>query len=175
MHNFEVRFLRKDGGVSWISWSSAPEGKLIYCSGRDVTAEKQGAADLALAQEALRQSQKMEAVGQLTGGIAHDFNNMLAVVIGSLDLLGRRLGADERARRYVDAASEGARRAAMLTQRLLSFSRQQPLQPKSTDLNRLVAGMSDLLGHSMAPTSGWSRCWPAACGGPTSIPTSSRT
>ena len=91
----------------------------------------------------------MEAVGQLTGGIAHDFNNMLAVVIGSLDLLGRRLGGDERSRRYVDAASDGARRAALLTQRLLSFSRQQPLQPKRTDLNKLVAGMSDLFSHSI--------------------------
>jgi CheY-like chemotaxis protein len=91
----------------------------------------------------------MEAVGQLTGGIAHDFNNMLAVVIGSLDLLGRRLGGNERALRYVDAASDGAPRAALLTQRLLSFSRQQPLEPKPTNLNTLVAGMSDLLRHSI--------------------------
>ncbi len=102
------------------------------------------------AEEALRQSQKMEAVGQLTGGIAHDFNNMLAVVIGSLDLLGRRIGAeDARARRYVDAAADGARRAALLTQRLLAFSRQQPLKPEPVNLNKLVAGMSDLLHHSL--------------------------
>ena len=74
---------------------------------------------------------------------------MLAVVIGSLDLLGRRLGPDERARRYVDAAADGARRAALLTQRLLSFSRQQPLQPKPISLNTLVSGMSDLLHHSI--------------------------
>ncbi len=92
----------------------------------------------------------MEAVGQLTGGIAHDFNNMLAVVLGSLDLLGRRLdGDDARARRYVDAATEGARRAATLTQRLLAFSRQQPLQPEPIDVNRLVANMSDLLRGSL--------------------------
>lgn len=102
------------------------------------------------AEEALRQSQKMEAVGQLTGGIAHDFNNMLAVVMGSLDLLERRLSSDDaRARRYVEAAMEGARRAATLTQRLLAFSRQQPLQPKPINANRLVAGMSDLLSHSL--------------------------
>ncbi|WP_200932572.1 PAS domain-containing protein [Pseudorhodoferax sp. Leaf267] len=101
-------------------------------------------------EEALRQSQKMEAVGQLTGGIAHDFNNMLAVVIGSLDLLGRRyVGDDARARRYVDAAKDGAKRAAQLTQRLLAFSRQQPLKPEPVDANKLVAGMSDLLRHSL--------------------------
>jgi PAS domain S-box-containing protein len=101
-------------------------------------------------EEALRQAQKMEAVGQLTGGIAHDFNNMLAVVLGSLELLERRLGAeDTRAKRYVDAATEGARRAATLTQRLLAFSRQQPLRPEVIDPNRLVAGMSELLGHSL--------------------------
>jgi CheY-like chemotaxis protein len=92
----------------------------------------------------------MEAVGQLTGGIAHDFNNMLAVVLGSLDLLGRRLGTgDARARRYVDAATDGARRAAALTQRLLAFSRRQPLRPEPIDVNRLVGGMSDLLRGSL--------------------------
>lgn len=107
-------------------------------------------AELEQAHEALRQSQKMEAVGQLTGGIAHDFNNMLAVVIGSLDLLGRRIGtADARAKRYVDAATDGARRAANLTQRLLAFSRQQPLKPETVDANKLVSGMSDLLRHSL--------------------------
>jgi CheY-like chemotaxis protein len=92
----------------------------------------------------------MEAVGQLTGGIAHDFNNMLAAVIGSLDLLGRRIGPeDERSRRYVDAAMEGARRAATLTQRLLAFARRQPLRPEAVDVNRLVQGMLDLLSRSL--------------------------
>ena len=101
-------------------------------------------------EEALRQSQKMEAVGQLTGGIAHDFNNMLAVVIGSLDLLDRRFVADDaRAKRYVAAARDAAKRAAQLTQRLLAFSRQQPLKPEPVDANKLVAGMSDLLRHSL--------------------------
>ncbi|NIJ69975.1 PAS domain-containing protein [Xanthomonas sp. 60] len=101
-------------------------------------------------EDALRQSQKMEAVGQLTGGIAHDFNNMLATIIGPLDLLSARVGDDDpRARRYIDMAIDGARRAALLTQRLLAFSRQQPLQPVAVDANRLVAGMSDLLVHSL--------------------------
>jgi PAS domain S-box-containing protein len=111
---------------------------------------RQRTAELETAHEALRQSQKMEAVGQLTGGIAHDFNNMLAVVIGSLDLLSRRFDtSDTRARRYVEAAMDGARRAALVTQRLLAFSRQQPLRPEPIDVNRLVAGMSDLLRHSL--------------------------
>ena len=147
---YESRCRHKDGSYRWISWIASSEQGLIYATGRNVTAERQAAADLAAAQEALRQSQKMEAVGQLTGGIAHDFNNMLAVVIGSLDLLSRRLDmSDERTRRYVDAAGDGARRAALLTQRLLAFSRQQPLQPEALDANKLVAGMSDLLRHSI--------------------------
>lgn len=101
-------------------------------------------------EDALRQSQKMEAVGQLTGGIAHDFNNMLAAIVGPLDLLVGRLDpGDERARRYVDIAMEAAKRAAQLTQRLLAFSRQQPLQPEALDANKLVAGMSELLAHSL--------------------------
>ncbi len=106
--------------------------------------------ELESAHETLRQSQKMESLGQLTGGIAHDFNNMLAVILGSLDLLGRRVGSgDARAQRYVDAATEGARRAAALTQRLLAFARQQPLRPEPVDANQLVANMSELLRHSL--------------------------
>jgi len=94
----------------------------------------------------LRQSQKMEAVGQLTGGIAHDFNNMLAVIISALNLLQRRLArGDTDVAPFIEAALDGANRAATLTQRLLAFSRQQPLSPKEVDANRMVANMSDLL------------------------------
>jgi PAS domain S-box-containing protein len=147
---FENRYRCKSGEHRWVSWTAVPDQGFIHAVGRDVTAEKQTQAELAEAQEALRQSQKMEAVGQLTGGIAHDFNNMLAVVIGSLDLLSRRIDPnDARARRYAEAATEGARRAAQLTQRLLAFSRQQPLRPEAVNPNRLVAGMSDLLRHSL--------------------------
>ena len=147
---FENRCLHKDGSFRWIAWIAAPDKDLVYATGRNITVEKEAGAQLQLAQEALRQSQKMEAVGQLTGGIAHDFNNMLAVVMGSLDLLNRRLsGDDTRSKRYVDAAAEAARRASLLTQRLLAFSRQQPLQPEAIDANKLVAGMSDLLRHSI--------------------------
>ncbi len=147
---FENRCLHKNGGHRWISWSATAENDLVYATGRNITAEKEAAAELLTAQEALRQSQKMEAVGHLTGGIAHDFNNMLAVVIGSLELLGRRFaGSDARVRRYLDAASEAARRASLLTQRLLAFSRQQPQQPEAININALVARMSDLLCHSI--------------------------
>jgi signal transduction histidine kinase len=94
----------------------------------------------------LRQSQKMEAIGQLTGGLAHDFNNMLSVIMGSLSLLKVRLSRGEgNLERYVDSALEGAERAATLTHRLLAFSRLQPLAPQPIDVNKFVAGMSDLL------------------------------
>jgi nitrogen-specific signal transduction histidine kinase/CheY-like chemotaxis protein len=96
--------------------------------------------------EQLRQSQKMEAIGQLTGGLAHDFNNMLAVIVGSLNLTKRRLARGETdVVRYLDSAMDGAERATKLTNRLLAFSRQQPLAPVALDPNRMVAGMAELL------------------------------
>ena len=103
------------------------------------------------AEESLRQAQKMEAVGQLTGGIAHDFNNLLTIIIGNIDTVTRRLDAssDPRVKRSLDNALKGAERAAALTQRLLAFSRQQPLEPKAIDVARLLAGMSDLLTRSI--------------------------
>lgn len=101
-------------------------------------------------ENALRQSQKMEAVGQLTGGIAHDFNNMLTTVIGPLEVLEARLGeSDPRIKRCISMAQEGARRAAELTKRLLAFSRKQPLQPVQVDANALIVGMSDLITRSL--------------------------
>jgi PAS domain S-box-containing protein len=111
----------------------------------EVIAERQQAED------ALRQAQKMEAVGQLTGGIAHDFNNLLTIIIGNIDTVTRRLGADgdPRIRRSLDNAQKGAERAAALTQRLLAFSRRQPLDPKPTDVARLLGGMADLLTRSI--------------------------
>ena len=109
--------------------------------------------DLEAAHEALRQSQKMETVGQLTGGIAHDFNNLLQIVSGNLDLLRQKLPAgSEHLRRYADRAFIGADRAATLTQRLLAFSRRQPLAPKPLDINRLIPGMSELLHRTLGET-----------------------
>ena len=107
-------------------------------------------ADLMRTEEQLRQSQKMEAVGQLTGGIAHDFNNMLAVILGGLNLLERRLAKGEtEVGRYIEAARDGAERAAALTQRLLAFSRRQPLPPEVVDPNRMVDGMTELLARTL--------------------------
>ncbi|WP_088938720.1 hybrid sensor histidine kinase/response regulator [Rhizobium sp. N122] len=101
------------------------------------------------AEEQLRQSQKMEAIGQLTGGVAHDFNNLLMVVLGNLELLGKHVAGDAKATRLVDGALQGARRGAALTQRLLAFARQQDLQVKPVDLAELVSGMNDLLRRSV--------------------------
>lgn len=100
---------------------------------------------------ALRQSQKMEALGQLTGGIAHDFNNLLTGIIGSLEMISRRsnTGKPPDIQRYIDAATQSANRAATLTHRLLAFSRRQPLIPRSTDVNRLMLSMEDILRRSL--------------------------
>jgi len=101
----------------------------------------------------LRQSQKMEAVGQLTGGIAHDFNNMLAVVLSSLHLLRRRLRkGDTNLEEYIDSAASGAERAANLVRRLLTFSRQHPMSPETVDVNKLIAGIEDVLRRTILET-----------------------
>ena len=105
------------------------------------------------AQEQLRQAQKMEAVGQLTGGLAHDFNNLLTGVSGGLELIGRRLeqGRVEEIGRYLTMAQSGITRAAALTHRLLAFSRRQTLDPKPSDINRLIANLAELLQRSVGP------------------------
>jgi signal transduction histidine kinase len=110
-------------------------------------------ADLMAAEAALRQAQKMEAVGQLTGGIAHDFNNLLIGITGSLELLEARLRQSrlDELPRYIAAAQDSASRAASLTQRLLAFSRHQALTPLPTDINTLISGMTDLIGRSIGP------------------------
>src|ERR1700733_12821156 len=95
------------------------------------------------AQEQLRQAHKMEAIGQFTGGIAHDFNNLLTVVSGNIDALQRRLprNADDKLRRLAETAQHATMRAAMLTHRLLAFSRRQPLEPRSISVNQLIPGI----------------------------------
>ena len=101
------------------------------------------------AEAQLRQAQKMEALGQLTGGVAHDFNNMLAIIVGNLDMLIRRLSGQEKLLSLAENALSGANRAAALTKGLLAFSRQQPLDPKPTDVNKCVADMSELLRRAL--------------------------
>ncbi len=111
-------------------------------------------AERARIEEVLRQSQKMEAVGQLTGGLAHDFNNLLAGISGSLELMQTRIGQGRfnDVDRYMNAAQGASKRAAALTHRLLAFSRRQTLDPKPTDVNRLVAGMEELIRRTVGPT-----------------------
>ena len=109
-------------------------------------------ADLERLHEQLRQSQKMEAVGQLTGGIAHDFNNLLTPILGGLDILQRRGVGDDRGQRLIDGALQSAERARVLVQRLLAFARRQPLQSSAVDIGRIVTEMSDLIGGTLGPS-----------------------
>jgi PAS domain S-box-containing protein len=150
---YEFRLRHKDGTFKWFAWTGAFEDGRVYASGRDITAEREQAEALAAAEEALRQSQKMEAVGQLTGGLAHDFNNLLAGISGSLELLQARVaqGRTGDLERYLVAAQGASRRAAALTHRLLAFSRRQTLDPKPIDANRLVAGMEEMIRRSVGP------------------------
>jgi PAS domain S-box-containing protein len=150
----ECRFRHKDGSYRWLSWTGVSDQDHIYAVARDVTAEKAAAERLKATEEALLQSQKMEAVGQLTGGIAHDFNNLLTGIVGSLDLLQTRLnqGRTENVARYINAAMTSANRAAALTHRLLAFARRQPLMPKGVDVNRLVMSLEDLLRRTIGET-----------------------
>ena len=119
---------------------------------RDITERREAERALQETREALFQSQKMEAVGQLTGGVAHDFNNLLMAVLGSLELLRKRLPADPKMMRFIDNAIQGAQRGAGLTQRMLAFARRQELKPVALDVVDLVRGMTDLLHSSVGAT-----------------------
>ena len=147
----EYRVVTKRGDfrdmVSTFKVERDAQGHFLHVLGglTDVTERKQ-------AEDALRQAQKIEAIGQLTGGIAHDFNNLLAVVMGNLELLRKRLPDDPRLARLVENAIEGAQRGASLTQRLLAFARRQDLRPAPVDVPALVRGMTDLLQRSLGPT-----------------------
>jgi PAS domain S-box-containing protein len=170
----QCRFRRADGGLRWARIISAPragpEGTTVWDGIMiDVTDQKSAeemlrdlnetleqrvaerAEELALAQEALRQAQKMESMGQLTGGVAHDFNNLLTPIIGSLDLLHRKALGGEREQRLVEGALQSAERAKTLVQRLLAFARRQPLQPGPVDLAELVRGMVELVASTSGP------------------------
>ncbi len=119
---------------------------------RDISERKAQQQALETAREALFQSQKMDAVGQLTGGVAHDFNNLLMAILGSLELARKRLPNDPQLNRLIDNAMQGARRGTTLTQRMLSFARRQALDPKPVDLPDLVRAMLELLERSIGPS-----------------------
>ncbi len=142
--DFENSLIHQDNSRSLIGWSAERFGDVFYVVGRDITAQR-------AAEDALRQSQKMEAVGQLTGGIAHDFNNLLQGITGSLDLVQKRIaqGRVSEVERFVTGAMTSANRAAALTHRLLAFSRRQPLDPRAVRANPLLASMEDLLRRTL--------------------------
>ncbi len=149
--------VRKDGTRFWshvvIDPIRGDDGKLMGFAKitRDITERKKAQETLEHAREVLFQSQKMDAVGQLTGGVAHDFNNLLMAILGSLELLKKRMPADPQLQRLLDNAALGARRGAVLTQRMLAFARRQELDVKPLELPRLVANMTDLLASSLGP------------------------
>ncbi|HEY3815199.1 MAG TPA: CHASE3 domain-containing protein [Caulobacteraceae bacterium] len=143
-----ISSLAAAGALAWFVLRSTQRSLELVEDRNDALATEMEARLRAEAQ--LRQSQKMEAVGQLTGGVAHDFNNMLAIIIGNMDLLQRKLARGEgKLETYVENALSGAQRAAVLTQSLLAFSRQQPLDPKALDVNKTVSEMSRLLQRTL--------------------------
>ncbi|PHK93294.1 hybrid sensor histidine kinase/response regulator, partial [Pseudoroseomonas rhizosphaerae] len=142
----ELRMRHADGGNRAFSWACIPDGNGFVAAGRDVTGHRE-------LEERLRQSQKMEAVGQLTGGLAHDFNNLLAGIGGSLELMQARLdrGQPEALPRHLEVAQGAVQRAAALTHRLLAFARRQTLDARPTAVNALVGGMLELIRRSVGP------------------------
>lgn len=152
---FENRLRHRDGTYRWLSWSATPEKNLLYAAGRDITEEKRTADALARTEEALRNAQRMEVVGQLTGGIAHDFNNLLSGIQVSLDLIQRRLPEPSRSEveRFIQAAAESAQRGAAMTHNLLSFARRQALDMQPLQLDPLILELQDqvheLAGHNV--------------------------
>ncbi len=147
--------MRKDGTKFWASIVIDPirgaSGEIIGFAKvtRDVTEKREASIALERAREALFQAQKLDAIGQLTGGVAHDFNNLLMVVLSSLELLKRRVPDDEKTRRLIDNAVQGAKRGVTLTQRMLAFARRQELAPVVVYVDDVVHGMRDLLDQSL--------------------------
>jgi PAS domain S-box-containing protein len=150
--------VRKDGTRFWANVIIDPirdgNGTLIGYAKvtRDITERKEAQRALEQAREALFQSQKMDAIGQLTGGIAHDFNNLLMAVLASLELVRKRMQSDPKITPLLDNAIQGAKRGTSLTQRMLAFARRQKLNPEPVDVPNLVRGMTDLLQRTLGPT-----------------------
>jgi PAS domain S-box-containing protein len=148
---------RKDGSKFWanvvIDAIRTPSGELIGYAKitRDMTERRQTQEQLERAREAMAHTQKMDAIGQLTGGVAHDFNNLLMAVLGSLELIRKRLPEDPKLKLLLNNALEGARRGVSLSQRMLSFARRQELSLTAVDIKSLVAGMTEMLDRSIGP------------------------
>jgi PAS domain S-box-containing protein len=170
----ELVITRKDGSSSYVDasaslWKSESRG-FVTAIFRDVNERRaaeanlrdmnetleervrERTADLERLHEQLRQSQKMEAVGQLTGGIAHDFNNLLTPIVGGLDILQRRGVGDDRGQRLIEGALQSAERARLLVQRLLAFARRQPLQAAAVNIGKIVGDMTELIGGTLGPS-----------------------
>jgi PAS domain S-box-containing protein len=150
--------VRKDGTEFWAHVVIDPihgsGGELIGYAKvtRDITEKRNAQLELEQARESLFQSQKLEAIGQLTGGVAHDFNNLLMVVLTSLSMVRRRVAGDDKLVHLVDNAMQGAQRGVSLTQRMLAFARKQPLRPEAVDLAVLITGMADMMERTLGPT-----------------------
>ncbi|WBO21399.1 PAS domain S-box protein [Sphingomonas abietis] len=142
----ENRYVHKDGSLRWFAWVAAPTGREIYATGRHITAEKEAEAQLRSTEEQLRQSQKVEAIGQLTGGVAHDFNNLLTVIRGSTDLLRLPNLSEDKRKRYIDAISDTADRATKLTAQLLAFARRSSLQPEIFEVGAAIRSLQEMMG-----------------------------
>jgi PAS domain S-box-containing protein len=165
----EIRYEWPDGRSAWVEVDAFPVPDGVAVFSRDISARKlaeealrelnatleqrvdERTRDLVTAQEALRQAQKMEAMGQLTGGVAHDFNNLLTPIVGALDMLQRRAVGGEREQRLISGAVQSAERAKTLVQRLLAFARRQPLQPTAVDMTKLMANIADLIASISGP------------------------
>lgn len=152
LRGFTHRLRAADGSYRWLSWSAVSDGDLVYAIAHDVTEERHRAEALHTAEDALRQAQKMEALGQLTGGVAHDFNNLLTPILGTLDLLARRPGDDPRTAALLDGALQSASRAKTLVQRLLAFARRQPLEARPLAIDGLAHDMAQLIRSTVGPS-----------------------
>ena len=148
----DVPLRHKISGSRWLSMAIVPEGDKLYIVARDITEERKQADAVHKMEDALRQAQKMEAIGKLTGGVAHDFNNILQVIAGNLELLKLEFAGNTDAGQRLQQARFAVDRGAKLASQLLSFARRQPLQPVPTNLGRVVREMDDLLRRALGET-----------------------